>query len=257
MRPATTVIKVCRIMEQFQDRESLGIADLARRTGLLPSDIHRIVRSLLAVHYVDQDPETKKYRLGFALVRLGLTAFRGNLLREKARPILAQVSKRLGATIHLTLFECDRLELRHLDQTNGPTAAMLQGHQLGGVEQLHCTAVGKAILASLDQNTLASALQKSGLPRLTRETITDAATLVRQLEEVRRLGYASDREELRPGICCVGSPIRDHSNAVVGAISASIPASNFFLSEEPHMGAILKAVADDLSTAFSISKLVV
>src|SRR6266849_9153653 len=234
-------------MEQFQDRQSIGITDLARTTGLLPSDIHRIVRSLLAVHYIDQDPETKKYRLGFALVRLGLTAFRGNLLREKSGPILAQVSKRLGATIHLTLFECDRLELRHLDQTNGPTAAMLRsGHHMGGVEQLHCTAVGKAILASLDQNTLASALQKSGLPRLTCETITDEATLVKQLEGVRRRGYASDHEELRLGICCVGSPIRDHANCVVGAISASIPASNFFLSEEPHVGAILKAAADDL-----------
>jgi len=253
MRPATTIVKVCRVMDQFQDRQPLGITDLARRTGLLPSDVHRIVRSLLVAHYLDQDPETKKYRLGFVLVRLGLTAFRGNMLREKARPILAQVSKRLGATTHLALFDSDRLELRHLDLTNGPTAAMLPVH-LGEVEHLHCTAIGKAVLASLDQRLLASALQKSGLPRLTCETITDARTLAKQLEEVRRFGYASDREELKPGICCVGSPIRDHGNAIVGAISASIPAPCFFLCEEPHVGAILKAAADDLSAAISASR---
>ena len=255
MRPATTVIKVCRVMEQFQDRQSLGIADLARRTGLVPSDIHRILRSLLAVHYIDQEPETKRYRLGFVLVRLGLTAFRGNLLREKARPILAQVSKRLGAATHLALFERDRLELRLLDQTNGPTAAILPGH-LGEVEHLHCTAIGKAILASLDQNTLACALQKRGMPRLTCDTITDAAALERQLEEVRRSGYAFDREELKLGVCCIGSPIRDHTNAVVGAISASISASRFFVSDEPCFGAILKSAADDLSAAFSGPRLV-
>lgn len=239
-------------MDQFQDRQPLGITDLARRTGLLPSDVHRIVRSLLAAHYLDQDPETKKYRLGFVLVRLGLMSYRGNLLREKARPILAQVSKRLGATTHLALFDSDRLELRHLDLTNGPTATMLPVH-LGEVEHLHCTAIGKAVLASLDQSLLTSALQKNGLPRLTCETITDATTLAKQLEEVRRFGYASDREELKPGICCVGSPIHDQ-NAIVGAISASMPAPSFFLSEEPYVGAILKAAADDLSVAISASR---
>jgi hypothetical protein len=54
MRPATTIVKVCRVMDQFQDRQPLGITDLARRTGLLPSDVHRIVRSLLVAHYLDQ-----------------------------------------------------------------------------------------------------------------------------------------------------------------------------------------------------------
>jgi DNA-binding IclR family transcriptional regulator len=79
MKPATTVTKVCRILEQFQERQSLGIADLARGTGLLPSDVHRILASLRAHHYIWQDPETKKYRLGVALMRLGLTAFCGPL----------------------------------------------------------------------------------------------------------------------------------------------------------------------------------
>ena len=252
MKPATTVIKVCRVMEQFQDRQPLGVTDLGRRTGLLPSDVHRILTSLRALHYVEQDRKTRKYRLGFALVRLGLTAFRGNLLREKARPILAQVSKRLDATTHLALFERSRLELRLLDQTDGPTSAMLPAH-LGEVEHLHCTAIGKAILASLDQTTLASALQR-GLPRLTCETITDPATLGRQLEEVRRCGYALDREELRGGVCCVGALIRDHANAAVGAISASIPASRFLLCNEAEWGAILKTAADDLSAALSVSR---
>ena len=88
MKTATTVTKVCRIMEQFQQRQSLGITDLAKSTGLLPSDVHRILTSLRANRYVDQDPETKKYRLGVALMRLGLTAFERNLLREKAQPVL-------------------------------------------------------------------------------------------------------------------------------------------------------------------------
>src|ERR1700722_4466769 len=174
MKPATTVTKVCRVMEQFQERQSLGITDLARRTGLLPSDVHRILMSLRANRYIWQDPETKKYRLGVALMRLGLTAFERNLMREKAQPIMTQLSRRLDATTHLGLLDGQRLELILIDQISGPTAEMLQVH-LGETEQLHCTALGKAILANFDHRRLASALEKSGMPPSTCTTTTTAA----------------------------------------------------------------------------------
>src|ERR1700683_5401554 len=246
MKPATTVTKVCRVMEQFQERQSLGITDLARRTGLLPSDVHRILMSLRANHYIWQDPETKKYRLGLALMRLGLTAFEGNLLREKTQPILTQLSKRLGATTHLGLLDAQKMELILIDQISGPTAEMLQVH-LGDIEQLHCTALGKAILANLDPRRFASALQKSGMPRSTRYTITDAAVLELQLEEVRRCGYSVDHEEFTRGVCCVGSSLRDFTGAVVGAISSSMPTSCFHEWGETQLGAILRIAADNLS----------
>jgi DNA-binding IclR family transcriptional regulator len=233
-------------MEQFQERQSLGIADLARRTGLLPSDVHRILTSLRANHYIWQDPENKRYQLGVALMRLGLTAFERNLLREKAQPILTQLSKRLGATTHLGLLDGQRLELILMDQISGPTAGILQVH-LGETEQLHCTALGKAILANLDRRRLASALQKSGMPRSTCYTITNAAALERQLEQVRRCGYSLDHEEFTRGVCCTGASIRDFTGAVVGAISTSMPTSRFLEWGEAQLGAILRTAGDNLS----------
>ncbi len=250
MKPATTVLKVCRVMDQFRGRQALGIAELARRTGFLPSDVHRILTSLRSVHYIDQDPETKKYRLGVGLVHLGLTAFRGNLLREKAQPVLAQVSRRLAATTHLALFERSRLELLLIAQTDGPAPAMLP-KSLGEMEYLHCTALGKAILAGLDRDALGGVLQVRGMPRITRNTITDAAALHEQLAEVRQRGYAVDCEELQPGLCCIGSPIRDRASTLLGAISVSVPASRFLDCNPAHLGTVLKAAADDLGAAFS------
>lgn len=235
-------------MEQFRERQSLGIADLARGTGLLPSDVHRILSSLRANCYIDQDPETKKYRLGIALIHLGLTAFKRNLLREKAQPILVRLSKRLGATTYLGLLDGRRLELLLMEQINGPTTAMSQVH-LGETEQLHCTALGKVILASLDRRTLASVLQKSGMPRCTCRTMTDAAALEQQLEQVRRGGFAVDCEEFISGLCCIGSSIRDCTGTLVGAISASMPTSRFLVWKEAQLGAILKTAAGDLSAA--------
>jgi IclR family KDG regulon transcriptional repressor len=246
MKPATTVTKVCRVMEQFQERQSLGITDLARRTGLLPSDVHRILMSLRANRYIWQDPETKKYRLGVALMRLGLTAFERNLMREKAQPIMTQLSRRLDATTHLGLLDGQRLELILIDQISGPTAEMLQVH-LGETEQLHCTALGKAILANFDHRRLASALEKSGMPPSTCNTITNAAALELQLEQVRRCGYSVDHEEFTKGVCCIGSSIRDFTGAVVGAISTSMPKARFLEWGEAQLGEILRTAGDNLS----------
>ena len=253
MKPATTVTKVCRVMQQFQERQTLGVTDLARRTGLLPSDVHRILTSLRIHHYVCQDPETKRYQLGVAAMRLGLAAFERNLLREKARPILMQLSKRLGATTYLGMLDRQRLELIIMDQISGPKEALLPMHP-GQTEQLHCTALGKAILANLDRLLLASALQKSGMPKRTCYTITNAAALEQQLEQVRRSGYSVDHEESAKGVCCIGSSIRDISGTVVGAISASMPTSHFLICKEAQLGEILQTSGDNLSAVLGLTE---
>ena len=111
MKTATTIVKVCRVMEQFRERQSLGITDLARKTELLPSDVHRILTSLRSVGYIEQDLETKKYRLGFSLVRLGLTVFRRNQLHDKAHPVLVRLSHQIGAATRLAHY---RLEVQFL-----------------------------------------------------------------------------------------------------------------------------------------------
>ena len=72
MKPATTIIKVCRVHEEFGSRPSTGVSNLARRTDLLPSDVHQTLTSLQYCGYIDQDPETKRYRLGCGLLKLGL-----------------------------------------------------------------------------------------------------------------------------------------------------------------------------------------
>src|SRR3954451_11965313 len=92
MKPATTITKVCRVLEEVRSRPSIGVSDLASRTALLPSDVHRILTSLQYCGYIDQDPETKRYRLGCGLLKLGLIAGERMQLREAGRPIIPPVS---------------------------------------------------------------------------------------------------------------------------------------------------------------------
>jgi IclR family KDG regulon transcriptional repressor len=255
MKTATTVTKLCRVMEQFQERQSFGITDLARRTDLLPSDVHRILTSLRVFGYIEQDPETKKYRLGFSLLRLGLIAFRRNQLFEKAHPVLARLSQKVAAATQLAQLDGRELKVFLVDRVNGPNDLAFADH-LGGSARLHCTALGKSIIANLRPEIAHSALEKSGLTRCTSHTITDRSILTRQFEQIRRLGYAVDREEYSNGLCCLASPLKDKDGSVVGAISTSMPSSRFVEWDEARLGADLKAAALHLSTALGASKAV-
>lgn len=253
MKTATTVTKLCRVMEQFQERQSFGITDLARRTDLLPSDVHRILTSLRVFGYIEQDPETKKYRLGFSLLRLGLTAFRRNQLYEKAHPVLATLSQKVGAATQLAQLDGRELKVFLVDRVTGPSDLVFGDH-LGGSARLHCTALGKTIIANLTPDIAIPALEKSGLTRCTRRTITDPSILVRQFNEIRRLGYAVDREEYSNGLCCLASPLRDNEGSVVGAISTSMPSSQFIGWDESRLGAHLKAAALCLSATLATAR---
>jgi IclR family KDG regulon transcriptional repressor len=253
MKTATTVTKLCRVMEQFQERQSLGITDLARRTELLPSDVHRILTSLRVFGFIEQDPETKKYRLGFSLLRLGLTALRRNQLGEKAHPVLVGLSQKVAAATQLAQLDGRELKVFLVDRVKGPSDLVFGDH-LGGSARLHCTALGKTITANLSPDIAISALEKAGLTRCTRHTITDRSILGQQFEEIRRLGYAVDREEYSKGLCCLASPLRDDAGTVVGAISTSMPSNQFIGWDESRLGSHLKAAALCLSAALGTSR---
>ncbi|MEP6714551.1 MAG: helix-turn-helix domain-containing protein, partial [Terriglobia bacterium] len=93
MKTASTVTKVCRIIEGLAAGEQLGISDLARRTALLPSDVHRLLSSLRTNGYVSQDSESKKYRLGVQLLRVGLETCQRSQLYALAHPIVVELSQ--------------------------------------------------------------------------------------------------------------------------------------------------------------------
>jgi DNA-binding IclR family transcriptional regulator len=240
-------------MEELQEQQPLGITDLARRTDLLPSDVHRILASLRLFGYVEQDPETKKYRLGFSLLRLGLSAFFRNQLCEEAHPILVQLSQKIAAATRIALLDRRELKLFLVDHERGPNNLSF-GIHLGVPERLHSTALGKSILANLNPDLAFSALKKNSLTKYTRHTITDPSVLAQQFENIRRLGYAVDREEDLEGICCLGSPLRNSEGIVVGAISTTMLSSEFNAWDEVRLGAHIKATAQHVSAALATSR---
>jgi IclR family transcriptional regulator, KDG regulon repressor len=246
MKPATTVTKVCRILDQFKNRPSLGITDLARSLQMLPSDVHRIVSSLQLYGYVEQNPETKRYHLGAGLLRLGLTTRQRNVFQEKGRAVLVRLSASLDAATHLALLDNGRGEVFLADQVDHPALNIFQS-RLGSTTAIHSTALGKTIMAGMDAGTFQRALERCGLPKSTGRTITEMPALERELDLIRQRGYATDSEESTEGACCIGSPLRNCTGMVIGAISASMKASRFRALNQSRLASVVNAAAEELS----------
>ena len=246
MKPATTVTKVCRILDQFKNRPLLGITELARSLDLLPSDVHRIVNSLQCHGYVEQDPETRRYHLGAGLLRLSLTTSQRNTFQEKGRSVLMRLSARLDASTHLGLLDLHQCEVFLADQVEHPSLSAFRS-RLGSTAGLHSTALGKTIMAGMDAKTFQRALERCGLPKSTGKTITEMPALEKELEIIRQRGYAIDREESAEGACCIGSPLRNCTGMVIGAVSASMKASHFRTVNQNHLAGLVNAAAAELS----------
>ncbi len=246
MKPATTVTKVCRILDQFKNRPSLGITDLARSLQMLPSDVHRIVSSLQLYGYVQQNPETKRYHLGAGLLRLSLTSLQRNIFQEKGRAVLIRLSARLDAATHLGLLDTGRCEVFVAYQVDNVALDVFKSH-LGSTAAMHSTALGKTIMAGLDAETFQRALERCGLPKSTGKTITEIPALEKELELIRQRGYATDYEESAEGACCIGSPLRNCTGMVIGAISASMKASRFRAMDQNRLASVVNAAAEELS----------
>jgi len=246
MKPATTVSKVCSILNQFKDRQSFGLSDIARRTGLLPSDVHRVLAGLRNHGYIEQDSETKKYRLGFVLLRLGLLTAERNRLCVKAKPILARLSRDIEATTHLGILEGQEFEILWIDHMGGEAEQFFTAHW-GGADRMHCTAVGKAVLANVERRVMISVLEPNRLAQVTPHTITDIAILESQFAQIRKQGYAVDVEEFSEGLCCIGCPLFDGSGSVVGAISASMETARFVARDESTLGRRIREAAANIS----------
>lgn len=248
MKPATTITKVCRVLGEFRSRPAIGVSELARRTKLLPSDVHRILSSLQPYGYVEQDLQTKRYHLGSTLLRLGLTTFQVAKLREAGRPLLKALSECIGATTHMAMFDARELEVFLVEQIDAPGEVLLKP-RFGMGEAFHSTALGKSIMASVEPSAAARMIEKTMLTKRTRYTIADPRELELELAAIRRFGYGVDREESSEGACCIGAPVRDLTGCVVAALSASMRADLFYRWQEPELASLIKAAAGELSAA--------
>lgn len=194
----------------------MAIGEISTASGLPLPTIHRLLRTLVERGYMRQLP-SRRYALGFRLIPLGVAA--NAMVGDAAHSVLRSLVDELGETANLAVLSGDHAE--YVAQVPS-RHTMRMFTEVGRRVELHCTGVGKALLAQLDQAQVAGIIDRVGLPAYTEHTITTEAALWDSLEAIRVLGYALDEQEQEPGVRCVAVPIAAGASSWM-AVSVSGP----------------------------------
>jgi DNA-binding IclR family transcriptional regulator len=172
------------------------------------------------------------------------SAYLGDLdLVDQARPILGELVAATGETVHLGILA--GTEIVYVDKAESEQSLRMVS-RIGSRNPVHCTALGKSIIAFAGEEYLV-ALAASGLERRTPNTLVELHALRADLAEVRIRGYAVDCEENKIGLRCIGAEIRDHQRRVVGAISISGPSVRVDDASVARLSPLVRRAADQIS----------
>ncbi|WP_166135793.1 IclR family transcriptional regulator [Nocardioides ochotonae] len=238
----TVLGKAVTILRAFTvDDQVLSLAELVRRTGLHKATAHRLARDLVANRLLDR-VEPGGYRLSGGLFELGMRASVERSLLEVAMPFLQDLYERTHETVHLGVRE--GTEVVYVAKIGGHRQAVAPS-RTGGRMPLHCTAIGKALLAHADP-ALRQQVLTGPLERRTPRTVVAPGLLQRQLEAVLETGVAFEHEESAPGLTCVAAPVLVRGTEAVAAISVTGPTTRF--RPDQHVAAVRAAAAGLAST---------
>jgi IclR family KDG regulon transcriptional repressor len=216
-----TLAKGLDALEALAEVDEIGLSELARRLGVSGPTLFRILATLAARGYVRKSA-ARRYALTLKPWELGAKAVRRIGLRERAQPFLDRLAAETGEAVHLSVLDGDGIVI--VDKRDSLHPVRVDTF-VGQRAPAHCSATGKAILAFMPPETVESLLCER-LARHTDATIVDRAALLRELAEVRRLGWARNRGEWRPGVCAVAVPMPDAAG-VRSSLSVTVPTPRF------------------------------
>lgn len=222
----------------------MTLSEIASQIRGHPSTTYRLLVVLEKYGFARRDPRTGRYGIGLRLAELGYLALGQIELRAIAHPTLQRLMEVTEETIHLMLLDGDKGI--YVDRVESPQRVRVAS-SLGERQYLHCSAVGKSLMAFLPEERLATNLA-TRLARVTSNTITSPSVLRQHLAEVRRRGYAIDDCETEDSVRCVGAPIFDHSEQVLASISISGPAYRLDLQKLKAWGPLVRQAALEISS---------
>jgi IclR family transcriptional regulator, KDG regulon repressor len=201
-------------------KDGLGVTEIAKQMDINKSSVYRILSTLVQYGYMEQDEETSRYKLGYKFLEMSSKLLESIDLRKEAKPYLQKLEKETNEVIHLVVY--DQGEVIYIEKLEG-TETLRMHSKVGKRAPMHCTAVGKVILAHLPPNVVLDILERKGMPKHTDKTITDKDEFLKELAQVKQNGYALDLEENEYGIRCIAVPLFDHLGKVIAAVSVSGP----------------------------------
>ena len=216
-----SIDRAADVLELFLTADQhLAVKEISEKLGLSKSTVHGIIKTLEHRGFLQQNPDDLKYKLGMKLFELGNRVASQLDIAEITRPIIKELVEVTKETVHLVVYEGG--EVIYVEKMDGPMSLRIYS-QVGKKAPVHCTGVGKSILAFLEEEEVDLLLSNAKMERFTEYTLTDKAELKLQLKTVREQGYAMEDEEIERGLKCVAEPIFKHQGKVIAAISCASP----------------------------------
>jgi IclR family KDG regulon transcriptional repressor len=246
-----SVEKALRIIESFDmDRPEISVAEFVEKLSMPKVSVYRFLRVLAKNDFINQNKQTKKYRLGLKIFELGSIVLKNFDFREVAFPLITELSKRSGETVHLGVLDAQQVvSIESVESHQALRISMPIGKRV----YLHSTGVGKAILAFLSDEEIKEIIHQQGLPRFTKNTIINVDQLMEEVQAIRNRGYAIDNEENEPGVRCVAAPVLDPHQRFVASVSVSGPSVRISQKRIPELSLMAIETSNKITEALELT----
>ncbi len=249
---AQAVLRALDILSCFKTgTDELGISEISRRTSLTVSTAHRIVKALCSEHFMEQDRDNERYRLGPSIAILGQRAMR-NLGYTDVQAILDDLAQHTGESASLGVRRGDHVLVR---LSSVSSQRLRFDHDPGSEVAVHSSAMGKVLLAAESGDAKVVVAQLGTMTRYTPATIATRSKLAAELDQVRAHGFAVNREERYPGVFGVAVALTDPYRRPVAAVGLQGPALRFDQRRIEELVKLLHTAADRIVEAVPIERL--
>lgn len=239
-----SLAKAVRVLKLFSAQEPrLPLNEISARLDMPKSTTHAILRSLVAEGLIEKI-SGEAYALGTGILALSQSVRVNVEIRDLVAPHVRALADKVGESVYLTFLEGDHILYIYAVESS---RRLIARTAVGDRMPMHCTGVGKAILAHLPEDEAHGILERVGMPRITPQTITELPVLMTQLAEIRQRGYSFDNGENENGNYCVGAPIFGARGRVIGGCSISGTDPEIIADRAPEISKLLIAATLDMS----------
>lgn len=247
-KPSSHVQSIARAIQLIdllaKEGQELSLTEIAKAMGWPKSTVHGLLSTLRDYNYVEQSPINGRYRLGIRLFELGNSVARSWDIRAVALPVMQRLNRKLGEMVHLATE--DRGEVLYIEKLDSHQAFRIVS-ETGVRLPMHCSGLGKVLLAYKARNEVKWILTRQGMRRMTRNTITDPQVLEKELAVIRQQGYGVDDREIMDSLRCVAAPIFGEEGRAKYAISVSGMADSMCGQHLEEVTAMVKEAAETIS----------
>jgi IclR family acetate operon transcriptional repressor len=224
--------------------DGVTLTEIARATSLASSTVHRLLTTLQQDRFIQFKNDGARWTVGVDAFTVGSAFLSVRDIARAARPLLRRLMEQSGETANLAILSDDMAVYMEQVECLQTVRAICKP---GGRVLLHCTSLGKSMLAAMRPEEVNRILMAKGMTRFTPKTVDTPARMTIHLSEVRAVGYAVDDEEHSPGLRCLAAAVLNEHGEPIGAISISGPAIRVARERVPQLGSLVRSIASELT----------